>query len=240
MSSHSKPDVDAGSGADNVVPLHRPSAPPPTRATREFSQDRARATHEALIDASAETFARLGFDVTQTNDIAKTAGVSVGTFYRYFSDKRQAFIEMIAIYLERVHLAVTADLTTDAFGDAHSDAERRATIDHVLEVLFRHISEKPDLHRVFHSMSLRDVEVARIREDYERRARDVLTELIRHVVPRTRVPEPEAAARVVQIATQEVAVAALASGDALRPGPQDHLALRAALGDMLHRYLFSS
>ena len=228
------------SQADNVVDLdraRRPSAPPPpTRATREFAQERARATHEALIRASSEVFARLGFDAAQTSDIAKAAGVSVGTFYRYFGDKRQAFIEMTAIHLERIHLAVTADMTTDAFGESHTDAERRATIDQLLEVLFRHISEQPELHRVFHAMSLRDTDVAKLREDYERRARELLANLIRLIVPRERVPDPAAAARVVQIATQEVAFAALSPNSTM---PDTVLAQRRALGDMLHRYLFS-
>src|SRR5688572_26587608 len=82
---------------------------------RDFPQARARATYEALLAAARETFARKGFDQAQTPDIAAAAGVSVGTFYRYFTDKRQAFIEMIAHHLAEAHADVMARLTPERF-----------------------------------------------------------------------------------------------------------------------------
>ena len=41
----------------------------------------------ALIRAAAIQFARNGFDAVNSNQIAREAGVGVGTFYRHFHDK---------------------------------------------------------------------------------------------------------------------------------------------------------
>ena len=211
--------------------------PPPTRDTREFAQERARTTHRALIAAAGEVFAEKGFDDAQTPDIARAAGVSVGTFYRYFADKRQAFIEMIQLYLEESYQRVMENLTTEAFGETRTDRDRRATVDHVIDVLFQNTEQNPALHRVFVGMSLRDPEVSRIRVEFEERSRNVVAALIEQVVPRERIPDPHAAAEVIQIASQEVALASIGMHGEPSRGA-DSGALRRALADMLYRYVF--
>jgi hypothetical protein len=52
---------------------------------RTFAQKRARKTYDALIEAAFAVFGDKGYEDAQTPDIASAAGVSVGTFYRYFS-----------------------------------------------------------------------------------------------------------------------------------------------------------
>jgi AcrR family transcriptional regulator len=215
----------------------KPSVPPATRDTREFAQERARATYESLIRAAAEVFAVKGFDDAQTPDIARAAGVSVGTFYRYFSDKRQAFIETIQVYLDQSYERVMKNLTPEAFEETRSDADRRATIDHVIDVLFQNTGDNPELHRVFVGMSLRDPEVSRIRVAFEERSRRALAHLIEQIVSRERIPDPLAAAEVIQIAAQEVALATIGlHGES--PTRSGSAALRRALADMLYRYVF--
>ena len=60
----------------------------------QFKQSRSQATYEALLDAATRVFAKRGYDAAQTPEIAAEAGVSTGALYRYFSDKRQMFIEI--------------------------------------------------------------------------------------------------------------------------------------------------
>lgn len=228
----------------NVVPLEsarpRPASPaPPTRDTRTFTQKRARATYDALMRASAEVFAEKGFDATQTPDIARHAGVSVGTFYRYFADKRQAFIEMIAEYLEQAYESVMENLTPDAFAATRTARDKRAAVDHVIDVLFRSAAEHPDLHFVFLAMSMRDPEVAEIRLRFEKRGRQALAALIETVVPAGRIPDPMAAAEVIQLAAEEAATAT-AGGHGPAKSFERARALRGALTDMIYRYVFGT
>ncbi len=207
------------------------------RDTREFPQARARETHAALLKSAAVVFSERGFDEAQTPDIAAGAGVSVGTFYRYFADKRQAFIELIEAYLRDSYASVMGNLTPDAFGTARTAEDRRATVDHVIDVLFTNTELNPRLNRVFLALSLRDPEVEQIRIDFEVQSRTLLAALLEQVTTRERIPDPLAAAEVIQIAAQEVALATIGSHVPTRPKGHAQ-ALRRALSDMLYRYVF--
>jgi len=210
---------------------------PASRGTRSFPQKRARDTHRRLLGAAAEVFAERGFDEAQTPDIAERAGVAVGTFYRYFADKRQAFIELVTEELEGAYQKVMQNLTVEAFGATRTANDRRATIDHVIEVLFRNTSENPRLHRVFMAMALRDDAVARIRDEFEERGRVALAAVLRQVVPESRIPDADAAAHVIQVAAQDVAFVT-AGLRGRPPDAEESAALRGALADMLYRYVF--
>ncbi|MBX3129268.1 MAG: TetR/AcrR family transcriptional regulator [Polyangiaceae bacterium] len=218
----------------------RPSAPPPaTRDTRTFSQARAKETYQALIAAAAEVFAEKGFDAAQSPDIAQRAGVSVGTFYRYFADKRQAFIELIRAHLSESYDSVMANLTLEHFGDARTAADRRAAVDQVVDVLFSNVEQNPDLHHVFLSLSLRDPDVSAIQHEFDELARQALALLIEQVTPRERIPDPLAAAEVIQVAAQQIAFS-LIGNRAPKRKRAEAKALRAALSDMLYAYVFGA
>ncbi|WP_341268237.1 TetR/AcrR family transcriptional regulator [Gordonia malaquae] len=70
-----------------------------------------RASKEALLDAARESFSTIGYDATAVADITGKADLSKGAFYRHFSDKRAAFIEL---FIERLEVA----------GDLIQDGER--------------------------------------------------------------------------------------------------------------------
>ena len=61
--------------------------PPKTNPRKNASQERSRATVDALIEATARILVREGFDKASTNRIAEEAGVSVGSLYQYFPGK---------------------------------------------------------------------------------------------------------------------------------------------------------
>src|SRR5438105_14436608 len=61
----------------------------------DFRQERSRRSYQALLDAAAELFAQRGYDAVGTPEIAQRASVSVGTFYRYFDDKHEVYLEIM-------------------------------------------------------------------------------------------------------------------------------------------------
>jgi AcrR family transcriptional regulator len=75
----------------------QPPAPAPAEATADDPARRSRglATRADLLAASAAAFGTLGYDGVRVDDIAKEAGVSHGTFYRYFPDKVAIFSEHV-------------------------------------------------------------------------------------------------------------------------------------------------
>jgi AcrR family transcriptional regulator len=201
--------------------------------TRAFKQRRAAATYEALLDGAARVFARRGFDGAQTPEIAAAAGVSTGAFYRYFTDKRQCFVEMIGRSLQRAHDDVMAQMSPEHFLGKNA----RAAIDVALDVLIEHVRRDAELERVYLAMSLRDSEVEKLRAEFEAAGREAVAQLIRDVIPRAVVPSPRAAALVVSIAGIEVACERAGLRPRVGPVAAD-AEVRRALGDMLERYLF--
>src|SRR5437867_11382116 len=65
-------------------------------------QARSRRKCDAILAATSRLFAERGYDATTADDIAAAAGVSVGTFYAYFRNKRQAFLMLYAEHHQAV------------------------------------------------------------------------------------------------------------------------------------------
>jgi AcrR family transcriptional regulator len=66
-------------------------------------QDRSREKRDRLIKAGAKTFAQYGYDATRITDIAKAAGITVGTFYQRFKDKRAFFDALNSEFVSAAH-----------------------------------------------------------------------------------------------------------------------------------------
>ncbi|MGC4118721.1 MAG: TetR/AcrR family transcriptional regulator [Myxococcales bacterium] len=58
------------------------------RQRKQPVQSRSQATTEALLEATLQVLVREGFSRLTTTRVADRAGVSVGTLYQYFPDKR--------------------------------------------------------------------------------------------------------------------------------------------------------
>lgn len=98
---------------------------PVDRRTRPV-QERAKATRERILDTAAELFGERGIADTSTNLIATTAGISIGTLYRYFAD-RSILVEEI---LERLITDVERDFAERVF-DLPGSADPRTLDDYI-------------------------------------------------------------------------------------------------------------
>lgn len=56
-------------------------------------QQRSIETKQKLVDAAIGLFREKGYFQTNAKEIAKAAGVATGSFYSYYTDKRQLFVE---------------------------------------------------------------------------------------------------------------------------------------------------
>ncbi|BCK53404.1 TetR/AcrR family transcriptional regulator [Nocardia wallacei] len=82
--------------------------PPKTAGQRRRPrQDRAKATREHILDTAAQLFGERGIANTSTNRIAAEAGVSIGTVYRYFSDRSVIVEELLGRLLENIERRFT-------------------------------------------------------------------------------------------------------------------------------------
>jgi len=98
---------------------------------RRPRQERARATVEAILQATVELIDTVGWTHTSTNRIAERAGVSIGSLYQYFPNKESILAEVVARHHEQVHSVVWSSI------EELRDATRR--LEEVLEALFRQL-----------------------------------------------------------------------------------------------------
>jgi TetR/AcrR family transcriptional regulator, mexJK operon transcriptional repressor len=115
-------------------------------------QARSRRKCDAILAATSRLFAERGYDATTADDIAAAAGVSVGTFYAYFRNKRQAFLMLYAEH----HQAVLA-LEIGALDLA---ADPRQAIRALLTRALRFDESFEGLRRASQELRLRDPEIA--------------------------------------------------------------------------------
>ena len=78
------------------------SRPPPTQssAAAEAETPRRAQTRQALLDAAANLFAERGYHDTTVPHIVRAAGVSQGTFYQYFGNRRDVLIALTQVARE--------------------------------------------------------------------------------------------------------------------------------------------
>jgi len=115
---------------------------PLTNPRKRASQERSRATVDALIEATARILVRDGFDRASTNRIAQEAGVSVGSLYQYFPGKEA----LVAAVIER-HNRDLIEVVRDALAEVAEQPLERATRKLVAAAIDAHRVD-PKLHRV--------------------------------------------------------------------------------------------
>lgn len=74
---------------------------------RRPTQQRSKATREHILDTAARLFGERGIADTSTNRIAAEAGVSIGTLYRYFSDRGVIVEELLGRLLQNIERRFT-------------------------------------------------------------------------------------------------------------------------------------
>jgi AcrR family transcriptional regulator len=93
-----------------------------------------------LLEAAEQVFTELGYHEASIVKIVQAAGVAPGTYYLYFSGKRDIFDELIEDLNRRVRHAMTV---------AASGASNRAEAERLgFEAFFRFTAEHPSLYRV--------------------------------------------------------------------------------------------
>lgn len=83
---------------------------PLTKPRKFATQQRSRATVDALVEATARILIKEGFDKASTNRIAEVAGVSVGSLYQYFPSKEALVAAVIERHQQEIMQTVRREL----------------------------------------------------------------------------------------------------------------------------------
>lgn len=161
---------------------------------RKPKQRRGIETYERILAAAAELFAQQGYDSTTTHQVAAGAGVSVGTLYRYFSDKAALFRELYEREFDerRTRLLEGFDVADLAFGSA------KQLISMTLKLAFRVYSERPQLRRELRERARRMPELDEVRRAQEAELNQAV-QLILRAVPGLELADVEVSAYIVTL-----------------------------------------
>ncbi|MEH7094323.1 TetR/AcrR family transcriptional regulator [Neobacillus vireti] len=121
-------------------------------------QERAQAKRNALIESGYALFHEKGYEQTTAKEIAAHAGVATGTFYRYFSDKRQLLLSLLEDKIETFLPPEISWLSSDPVAALASSLENH--YDRIHESGLRHVL--PEL-------SAKDPELAAVLDNARKR-----------------------------------------------------------------------
>jgi AcrR family transcriptional regulator len=121
-------------------------------------QARSKATVDTILQASARVLVKRGFDGFTTNEVATTAGVSIGSLYQYFPNKEALVAALVIGHVEEMSAAILSELTRVA------QLPMAQAVRAVIELTIRAHAIDPELHQVLTAQVPRVGRLAKLRE----------------------------------------------------------------------------
>jgi AcrR family transcriptional regulator len=137
-------------------------------------QARSRQTREKIIQAAIRSFEEKGYEKTTSNDIAAKARVSVGSFYVYFTDKRQLLLHIFDRLADELYKNVFDSLKPEHL----FDSQLRPMIREAVAKMIIDKQKHAGLRRVIGELVLKDLEFAARQKAMMARSIQRLNELI--------------------------------------------------------------
>jgi AcrR family transcriptional regulator len=129
-----------------------------TSPRKEPRQQRAQATVDAILAATAQVLLEHGYEGANTNRIAEQAGVSVGSLYQYFPNKESLVAALVERHADTIW-AIFVKESAEVWNASIADAVTR-----VIHAIFEAHMIAPELHQVLSEQVPRTGKMARIRE----------------------------------------------------------------------------
>ena len=198
--------------------------------TRIPQQERSKETKQNILKAGLTLFSEKGFYKTNSKEIAREAGVSIGSFYLYFKNKKDLFKELLLDYHKKIH-SVLEDIEIETFIKA---GERKEFLRYLINKLIESHEIYPQFHQEIHVMAQSDPEFSKIIEFSKTLSYKITKSMMAVWKEQLRIENIDAAAIVVQTSTEEI-VHKLLFSLSKRQGKK----VIDELTDMLYRYLFN-
>ena len=168
--------------------------------TRIPRQQRSMETKKRIEHAAFRLFSIKGIHGTNSKEIAEKAGVSTGSFYAYFKNKKQLLLEILEDFLNRTYLAIWQDL-----GSYSVESLTRDNIKSIVTNVFKAYDIAPRFLSQTHALRYSDPDINRIYErERDREVKQILS-LIKNNEKRLNIRDPFATAIIVHNAVEHVA-----------------------------------
>jgi len=194
---------------------------------RTPKQQRSVQTKNRIIKAAFALFAQKGIHGTNSKEIVEKAGVSIGSFYSYFKNKKTLLLEILEDFLDQVYLTTWKDMEHFTINELG-----RNEIKFIIENVFKAYDIAPTFHSQTHALRYSDPDINRAYERERNREVTQIRYLLESNKQRMRVSDQEAAAIVIHNAVESVAHTAKFIGP-----KTDEQRLINELADMIYNFL---
>ena len=147
-----------------------------TKPRKLPQQERSRLTVEAILEATTHILTEKGYDKTNTNLIAERAGVSIGSLYQYFPNKKS-----LIVALREEHSREIAELLAAKFNHLFDSPPEIAIPELVKAVIAVH-AINPRLHQVLSE----EIPYSERSQQQMQKTDEQITELLRAYLERWR------------------------------------------------------
>lgn len=194
-------------------------------------QRRSQKTKELIIENGKELFYKKGFNGTSSNEIAKKAGLSIGSFYSYFKDKKALFIEILIRHKNETIQTVIEEFTQNSI----TKNKGRKLINEFIKNIVAAHDFSAEFHREAAVLRYSDSEIERIYKDEELHALHEVENFLKAIHEQLRVTDTATAARVILTIIEDFAHWIKFSKDISEHDEEMYI---NEVTDMIARYLF--
>ncbi len=194
--------------------------------TRIPKQKRSIETKNRILVAAKDQFAKNGFHGTNAKEIATAAGVSVGSFYSYFKDKKELFMDIFREHIEEKVVRILGEHQVDP-------NNRKESVYRLIKAMLDAHEPYPQFHREVLAMRYSDPEVEAVFNELDRSSLGHVEQFIGQFQDTLRIKDIKTAARIICAAVEEIICSITIFGQ-----DEDADRLIDGLADMIHRYLF--
>ena len=196
--------------------------------TRTPTQKRSIEKKQRIKDAAFELMAANGYHNTSSNEIAKKADVSIGTFYSYFKDKKELYKELVRDIYDYV-----MGMTGSSMNEIPEDMDPRQMTELIIGSILKSHYYMNDFQKEIASLSCQSEEFRMIEDQYKSHVPEFFKNIIYDSGMKLRISDPDTATQIILTSVESVIHETVFYGD----GSRDEEVIKE-LSDMVLRYLF--
>jgi AcrR family transcriptional regulator len=156
-------------------------------------QERGKKTREKLIAAGKELFSKKGYYAATSKEIVKQAGVSIGSFYDYFPDKKMLFLEILTDYRDKF----LTDIRNMEGVDSPVIDDVPDLISALVAFSFEQHQKAPAFHNEAVLLRYTDPDIGKVFNEWDELNRQFIYRLLAAADAFTRIEDAESASHLI-------------------------------------------
>lgn len=196
------------------------------REVRKPVQKRSQEKKEKIKNVAIKLFSEKGYHNVSTNEIAKSASISIGTLYNYFSDKKAIYDELVG----DLYTQILSQITPEVLSPSDSPI---VLIERYVNLIMEGHTYMTNFQREITALSYQNAEFRKLEDNYRAIATEKILLLLQKYENYLRITNLDTVSFILQ-----TCIEAVIHEVQFYEIPYDKAAIIKELIQMLSRYLF--